>query len=164
MLKLTGAVCVFLASALFGGALYRRLVQRVRQLDGLKQAFLMLQTEIVFLQTPLPQAVLNIAAATQDAVFAEFGAQLACGAPPPQAMQRALLSQQLLTAADGRVLQQAALALGSSDAQAQRLHIDAIQTQLSTQLAEARQCLQGNGRLCVAGGFLGGLLLVILLL
>ncbi len=160
MLKLCGALLVFSAASAIGGLAYWRLQRRVQTLQGLQNAFERLRTEIAFLQTPLAQA----AERTQHRIFTAFAKCLEAGALPQTAMQSVILQEDSLLQADKDILLYAARLLGSTEVSAQCRHIDGVLTRLSAQLADAKHLVQTNGRLYIAFGVLGGLLLVILLL
>lgn len=164
MLKLCGALCVLAASALIGIAFRRRLARRVLALQGLLQAFSLLRTEIVFLQTPLAQATEKIALQCDAPVFAGFASALQENRQPDEAMRIAAAAADGLAAADAAILNRAAVSLGRSDAAAQGQHIDTVILQLKAQLQEAKALLEARGKLCTVAGVLGGMLLVILLL
>lgn len=164
MVRILGGACVFGASALLGFGLWRRLVRRVWVLKSILQAFRMLRTEIEFLQTPLCLAVRKIAERSADTIFAAFAYALEIGKNPSAAMDCALVAAEVLTDADASVLREAALSLGESDAATQGRHIEAVLGRLQTCVAEAEARVQVQGKLCMSGGMLGGMLLLILLL
>lgn len=164
MLKLCGALCIFAASALMGIAFRRRLARRVHTLQGLLQAFSLLRTEIVFLQTPLAQASEKIASQSDTVVFEGFAAALASGKTPAEAMKIASAEADELADTDTAILNRAMVSLGCSDTVTQEQHLDAVILQLQEQLQEAKGVLEARGRLYTASGVLGGMLLVILLL
>lgn len=107
---------------------------------------------------------MSIAAQTGDGVFKAFAARLQAGDLPMDAMRVSLAGEDSLTNSDKRLLLRTAQPLGSSDTEAQCRHIENAQAQLSAQLAQAKEAAQTNGKLYMAAGVLGGLLLVILLL
>ncbi len=164
MLELCGAICVFVASSLLGFAFRRRLARRVFALQGLLQAFSLLHTEIVFLQTPLAQAAEKIALQCDVPIFAEFASALSHGQPPKEAMCSAVAASDALGAPETALLKQAALSLGCSDVEAQGQHVDTVIRQLQAQFQDAQDILKARGKLYTASGILGGMLLVILLL
>ena len=164
MVRIFGGACVFGASALLGFGLWRRLVRRVAVLKSVLQAFRMLRTEIEFLQTPLCTAVSKIADRSADVIFTAFASALEIGESPSAAMERALDAADVLTEADQAVLREAAISLGESDAVTQGRHIEAVLGRLQACFSEAEAHLQVQGKLCMSGGMLGGVLLLILLL
>ncbi len=165
MLRVLGGILLVGASSLIGFCLHRRLALRVRLLGELENAFSMLETEIVFLQTPLLQAVGSVAVAANNSVFRNFEAALADGLTPVAAMRQSLLkSGTCLTTADGDVLVYASEILGKSDAPMQSDYIQSVKKRLSEQRKQAVHTLQTTGRLYLSAGVLGGLLAVLLLL
>lgn len=164
MLKLCGALCIFAASALMGLAFRHRLARRVHTLQGLLQAFSLLRTEIVFLQTPLAQASEKIAAQSDTVLFDGFASVLASGKTPAEAMCIASAAADELADTDAAILNQAMVSLGCSDTVTQGQHLDTVILQLQEQLQAAKCLLEARGKLYTASGVLGGMLLVILLL
>ncbi len=164
MFKLCGALLVLGVSVYAGISNWKRMQMRVRMLSKLTAALELLSTEIVFLQTPLPQAAEKVARQTDCAVLYAFAKELKAGILPQTAMQRAVQRNEVVNAQDADLLVWIAGGLGCSDIEAQRRHIESAVQRLGVQTAQAREVLQNNGRLSVGAGVLGGLLLVIMLL
>ncbi len=163
MLEFCGALLVLGVGGYVGIEIWKRMQRRAQLLSKFTTALELLNTEIAFLQTPLPQAAQKVSRQTDCELLHDFAKRLCTGALPQSAMQTAVKNNSALNTEDVQLLVQIAGGLGCSDIEAQKRHIDSAVKRMEMQTAKARETLQNNGRLCVGAGVLGSLLLVILL-
>ncbi|GAA4709890.1 stage III sporulation protein SpoIIIAB [Brevibacillus fulvus] len=171
MVKLIGCILVLFSASMVGWQLGRRYANRSSQLRALLLALQMLETEIVFGLTPLNRAFVKIG----QRVPREIGNLFQTAAELLQTA-RELSTQACLQAAidkhwpqtalrkDERdVLSSLAFVLGSSDVEDQQKHLRLAITHLHALEEEARVEQGKYEKMYKSLGFLGGLLVVILM-
>ncbi|MDQ0188350.1 stage III sporulation protein AB [Alicyclobacillus cycloheptanicus] len=170
MIRALGAAMVVGASTVAGfrvASWYRR---RPAELRALLQAVRLLQTEIEFSVTPLPQALTHVGKRTSapaSLLFLTAGEALeAPEVGPAEAFARGIAAcepKSALVARDFECLVEFGSTLGTSDRIHQSQQIEVTLARLSALEEEAREAQRRNERLWQYLGVLAGLLVVILL-
>lgn len=167
-----GSLLVILAtggSGLLVASNYRR---RPRELAALRSGLQLLETEIVYGATPLPQALHQVATGlegTAAALYDEAAAGLAGGQGITasegwgRALQRVYPASALL-AEDLEALRLLGLSLGGSDRQDQVKHLALCRERLGHLEGQARERAQRYAQVWSYAGVLTGLLIVLVLL
>lgn len=171
MIKLIGSALVIAAATLVGYRIAGRYANRSKQLRQFVTAMRVLETEIHYAATPLPQALQRIGhllPAPVSAFFLEAAAKLrdGRGLKASEAWQEALTEQKsalALNAADYEVLFNFGQTLGISDRQDQIKHIHLAVAHLNAEETNARDEQQRNEKMWKYLGPLMGLAVVILL-
>ncbi|OUN01793.1 MAG: hypothetical protein BAA04_02735 [Firmicutes bacterium ZCTH02-B6] len=170
MSRALGAALVFGAAAMIGAVVARAHQDRPRVLRSLQAALTMLQTEIVYAGTPLPEALGQVARRTPPPTGAFFAAAADIlrsrpGITAGEAWQEALRAGPgwPLTVDDELVLQDLGACLGRSDAADQQKHLQLALTQLARLQAEAEAQREAQVRLWRWLGVCAGGCLVLLL-
>ncbi|OPX86579.1 MAG: stage III sporulation protein SpoAB [Pelotomaculum sp. PtaB.Bin104] len=171
MLKLVGAFLVVTASGLSGLSVARNYRRRPRELRSLRAALQMLETEISYGTTFLPEALQQVSARcerTTAALFSGAAAELSTmsGLTAAEAWDRALRKYYPGTAlkpGDLAVLQRFGASLGISDREDQIKHLHLVMEQIDAETADAENESARNVKLWSYLGFIGGILVVLLL-
>lgn len=171
MLKVLGAALVVVASGMIGLTISREYQQRPGQLRDLQAALQLLDTEIGYASTPLPDAVVKVGKCVGPPVaglFSEVAQLLRTrkGYTATEAWQEALKKLQLNSAlrpADLEILFTFGHTLGGTDKEEQRKSIQLAYQQLKQQQGQAEEERARNETLWRYAGFLVGMLLVILI-
>lgn len=172
MLKLLGAVLVVSATTSFGFYLARSLHGRPRQIRELQNALQLLETEIVYGATPLSQALQKTGDMTPQPLstlfrraamyLEEYG-----GLSTYECWKRALeetWSSTFLQGGEKEILLQIGQALGRSDRTDQQKHLRLAIQHLLSEGERAKEEEERYKRMCKSLGFLGGLLLALLMI
>ncbi|GED29562.1 MULTISPECIES: stage III sporulation protein SpoIIIAB [Brevibacillus] len=171
MVKLIGAVLILFSASMVGWQIGRYYAYRPIQLRALLVALQMLETEIVYGLTPLHRAFVKVGNRVNEEVgkMFVFAAELlvtekAHSAEDSlrQAMSRHW-SQTALRKQEGDVLASLSQVLGSSDREDQQKHLRLAVTHLRGLEEEARVEQAKYEKMYKSLGFLGGLLVVILM-
>lgn len=171
MFKLIGAVMILFSASMVGWQISRSYASRPIQLRALLVALQMLETEIVYGLTPLSRAFVKVGNRV-DAVVGRLFLQAAelLGSERAQSAEEALRqamdrywSQTALRKQEKDVLTSLALVLGSSDREDQQKHLRLAVTHLRGLEEEARAEQVKYEKMYKSLGFLGGLLIVILM-
>lgn len=171
MLKLAGAVIVIVASGLSGLVVAGNYSRRPRELRALRSALQMLETEVAYSATYLPEALKQVAGRCDQSsalLFSGAADELSSmsGATAAEAWEKALNNYYpgtALKAGDLSVLRHLGGTLGISDKEDQIKHLRLAMEQLSAATAAAEDEAARNVKLWSYLGFLGGLLVVLLL-
>jgi len=171
MLRLLGSSVIIFSCGLIGMFAARNYSQRPEELRHLQSALQMLVTEITYAATPMMEALRSIAARSDkrvailfEYVLAELGSNPGCTAH--EAWERALQKFYIRTAlskSDLSILSNLGKALGISDRQDQTRHLHLAIEHLGAEMISARNEASKYVKLCNYIGFLGGLVLVLLL-
>lgn len=148
-----------------------RLRRRVKQLQGLRQAFGYLEKEITCLYSPLTTALENTARFAGNPVAGLFNQcahllRKRNGITAEEAWLKGVREMSAitdLTEYDLELLKSAAGQIGVSDALQQKKFLGFIQEQLKISEEKARLDLDSNQKLHLYGGFVIGCLVVLLL-
>jgi stage III sporulation protein AB len=162
---------VVAGGGLAGLAVARRYARRPAELRQLQSALQMLETEITYASTILPDALGGVASRCDRSVAVLFTAareELLSmqGDTAAEAWEKALLRfypDSNLTSADLAVLRTLGGVLGISDGRDQAKHLSLAREQLQSQIARADRDAAGNVKLWSYLGFLGALAVVILI-
>lgn len=170
MLRMIGAALVVVSSTGIGFRIARDFRRRPQQLRLLSQAIRLLESEIEYTVTPLPQALERVGNRTDSPIsmlFLEAARRLKAGdVSVESAFSDAIDSVRFelaLKQADLEVLRDFGQTLGTSDRTTQVQQIQVLLTQLDRLLADARESQQKNERLWQYLGVISGLMIVILL-
>lgn len=170
MLRIIGAALVVVSCTGIGFRIARDFRRRPQQLRMLSQAIRLLESEIEYTVTPLPQALMRVGSRTDAPVselFLDAAKRLKAGdVTVESAFSSAIDSVRLdlaLKQADLEVLRDFGQTLGTSDRITQVQQIQVLLTQLDRLLAEARDSQKKNERMWQYLGVIAGLMIVILL-
>lgn len=172
MLKVVGAATLFLACGLFGLNAAGGYMRRPVELRAIRSALAMLETEIVYGATALPEAFQRVAGRS-DRVSAPLfnmaaeGLKAMTGATAREAWGKALnmyYPNTSLTKQDLSILTDLGSSLGISDREDQTRHLRLAIEQIGSSAASAEVMAARNARLWSYMGFLGGLLVVLILI
>ncbi|GGI95985.1 stage III sporulation protein AB [Alicyclobacillus cellulosilyticus] len=170
MVRLLGAALIMVACTGIGFRIARDYRERPRQLRGLMHALRVLQTEIEYTATPLPQALERVARRAPAPVKVLFETAAEGLRDPQQTLDTAfqagmaaLDAQSALRKQDYDVLWEFGRTLGTSDRLHQTQHIAATLEHLAALEREARDLQRRNERLWQYLGVLTGIALLILL-
>lgn len=171
MLKLIGAVMVIVSSGLAGMALANVYAVRPKELRQLRSALQMLETEITYTATLLPDALSQVGLRCEQAVarlFKRAAAELKTmsGCTAREAWETAVEEYSdgtALTAPDLSILRNLGNSLGVSDQADQVKHLHLTMEQLKTTEDRAEEEAARNVKLWNYLGFLGGLMVVLIL-
>lgn len=171
MFKELGGVLIFAASTMAGFRMANRYAERPKQLRHFVSALKVLETEIFYAATPLPEACARIAA-RMPAPVGEFFQKIADklrdgrGLTGDGAWQEALddmRGQLILKEQDRDVLRQFGRTLGASDRSDQIKHIHLGVAHLTAEETSAREDQSRNEKMWRYLGALLGLAVLILL-
>ncbi|MHB1125365.1 MAG: stage III sporulation protein SpoIIIAB [Bacillota bacterium] len=171
MIKWIGAGLVIIGSGLFGVTMARNYARRPWQLRGLQSALQMLETEIAYAASPLPEALARVAQSTQHPVRVLFQAareelKEREGITVAEAWEAALERLQTVSAlhaSDLGVLASFGQGLGRSDREEQLKNLALTREQLRFQEAAAEVQRTRNERMWRILGFLVGISIVLVL-
>lgn len=171
MLKLLGAAMVVAASGLGGIVMAGDYSRRPRELRFLRSAMQMLETEIAYGATQLAEAMNQVASRCDDAVAPLFygaAGELSslAGVTAAEAWEKSLKDyypRSALRPQDLLILRNLGFSLGISDRDDQIKHLRLAMEQISAETAAAEEEAARNVKLWSYLGFLGGLMLVLVL-
>ncbi|MCG9968512.1 stage III sporulation protein AB [Pelotomaculum terephthalicicum JT] len=171
MLKLIGAVMVIAASGLSGLAMAGNYARRPKELRSLRSALQILETEIAYSATCLPDAFMQVSGRcdkTSATLFSGAAAELSnmSGVTASEAWDKALEKYYpgtALKSGDLSILRNLGGSLGISDREDQIKHLRLAMEQISAETLAAEEEAARNVKLWSYLGFLGGLLVVLLL-
>ncbi|MFA9559425.1 stage III sporulation protein SpoIIIAB [Evansella sp. AB-rgal1] len=170
-MKLFGAIVILLTSTAFGWELSNRLGRRTKQIRYLKIAFEALETEMVFGMTPLPYACEKVSNQLIKPLKSLF-----------QTVSKRLLEEEQsakdiwctsvekwkkstdLTGTEINILLQFGQTLGQQDLESQRKQIRLAISYFNQEEKEALESQQKFESMYKSFGFLGGVLLVLIML
>lgn len=170
MLRLLGAFMIIGSSGLIGLIMANTYMTRPLNLYHLQLAIQLLETEINYARSSLPEACSRIAEQIKQPVasfFGEFAANLQSLESPTviDAWNRALqiLKEAGFLKEDLEIMAQLGNVLGQSDADDQIKHLSLLQNRLASAIKQAEQERDKNVRLWNYLGFCVGALVVLLL-
>lgn len=171
ILKLAASVLIVFSGGVFGLTVAHSYGTRPEQLKTLRGALAMLETEITYGLTPLPDALLGVGHHIEGCVgkfFTEVGTLLNQDQGPSsgEAWEQSLeilREEASLTLGDTEILRQFGFSLGVSDRENQIKNLKLIQEQLRNQEAKAERLRDSNQRMWRTMGFLASLAVVFIL-
>jgi stage III sporulation protein AB len=171
MLKILGCALILLAGGGAGMTMAGHYARRPRDLRSLQAALKMLETEITYTATPLPEALGRVAERAGPRLAPLFNRAREellspSGRTAREAWESALKAfypTSALVPSDLAVLRQLGPALGISSVQDQSKHLHLAMEQLGVEMARAEEEASRYVRLWNYLGFLGGLALVLML-
>jgi stage III sporulation protein AB len=171
MFKLIGAVMVIVAAGLAGMALANAYARRPKELRQMRSALQMLETEIAYTATLLPDAFSQISLRCEQAVarlFDRAAAELKkmSGCTAREAWEAGINEYSVgtaLTESDLSILRNLGNSLGVSDQTDQVKHLHLAMEQLKATVEKAEEEATRNVKLWNYLGFLGGLMVVLIL-
>ncbi|AZR73550.1 hypothetical protein BBF96_09215 [Anoxybacter fermentans] len=171
MVKIIGSLIIIVSGLIGGRLMGYQYTQRTRELQEFYTALHLLETEIGYVQTLLPQAMKRLASISPQphkqffALFYKY-LQFSRGMTTDQAWQKTIDESQgnfCLKAEDWEVLKQFGRALGNSNDQDQIRHLKVAQKRLEQLELKSREEGEKMSRLWNYVGILTGIALVILL-
>lgn len=171
MLKLVGSAIVVAASGLTGIAVAGNYSRRPRELRSLQSALQVLETEIAYGATPLLEAMRLVAVRSDQAAGKLFSGTAALlshmsGMTASEAWEKSLEFYYPATALkpqDLFILRNLGSSLGVSDREDQIKHLQLAMEQIRRETAAAEEEASRNVKMWSYLGFLGGLMLVLVL-
>lgn len=168
MVKLLGAITVITCTGYLGMLKARKYALRPKELRNLQAALQILETEIIYGATPLPEAMELVAARAEKSVaflFYHAGQELLSmtGCTVKEAWDKALdmfSSRTVLENSDLVILRQLGNCLGMSDREDQAKHLRLAMEQLKIESVNAMEKSRTHVKLWNYLGFLTGLMLV----
>lgn len=172
MLKVIGAATLFLACGLFGLNAAGGYLRRPVELRAIRSALAMLETEIVYGATALPEAFQRVAGRSDRAAAPLFKMaaeeiKTMTGTTAREAWGKALSAyyhKTSLAMEDLSILTDLGSSLGISDREDQTRHLRLAIEQIGSSTAAAEAVAARNARLWSYMGFLGGLCMVLILI
>lgn len=169
MLKLLGAAMVVAASGLSGLAVAGSYARRPRELRALRSALQMLETEITYGATCLTEALETVASRCEQSVrplFKQAGMGLAAntGVSAAETWEEALAGYypaSALKPQDHSILTNLGRSLGRSDSENQVKHLRLTMEQVAQEASKAEEEASRNVKIWSYLGFLGGLVIVL---
>ncbi|MBB5173082.1 stage III sporulation protein SpoIIIAB [Texcoconibacillus texcoconensis] len=170
-MKLLGAIFIICASTGIGFALARNLKERTKQLRDMKQAITSLEAEMVYTMTPLAEACHRVSQQVPSPVstfFSTFSDALQKGESSAyQAWTKSLASlkaHSCLQQSDLDVILQFGASLGQQDLEQQQKQVKLTLSNIDRQELEASEKQKRSENMYKSLGFLGGLLMTIILI
>lgn len=169
-MKAIGAGLVMVASSGIGFRVARDFRERARQLRAMILSIRILQAEVEFSVTPLPQALRRVAARSQPPVDKLFDAAAGVLQEGNSSVMsafhvgiQACQPRSALKIEDYEVITEFGKTLGTSDRMHQSQHFEVALSNLNRLEREARESQQTHERMWQYIGVLTGLLLVVIL-
>lgn len=161
---------IFVCSGSIGIIMARTYLARPANLQNLYVAIQLLETEISYARTTLPEACQRIASQTKKPI-SEFFQRFVAHLESENALSALEAWEQSLTVlrdsgflkTDVETVAQLGNVLGRSDAEDQLKHLSLLQNRLSTSIKQAEQDRDRNVRLWNYLGFCVGILVILLL-
>lgn len=171
MIKVVGATIIITGTALIGFLMDKFEVYRMNDLQNLKRALVFLKGEIDYMITSLPVAMEQVGSKIElgiGKIFTYAGESMKrkSGFSAEQLWEEAVelnCNHTYLSKGDKKNLLLLGSALGYLDKEMQKRNIDLLIIYLEDEIKKLVLHHQKNGRLYKSLGFLGGLLIVILL-
>lgn len=172
MLTFVGAVIVVICATLIGFSVASFYSRRPGEIRALQNALQLLETEISYGFTPLPEALASVAERCDIRVallFNRASQELMTmrGITAREAWETALdeyYVKSALTRADRAILLELGNSLGISDREDQVKHLMLAKEQLKLEQSKAEDASEKNTKLYNYLGFLGGLTIVLILI
>lgn len=172
MVRIIGFLFIILSCTGIGYIMGTRFNMRVRELRLLKIALQMLETEIVYSNTPLPQAFESVQRKSPNPIR-ELFRDVKCNLEKKtygsvgEAFCQSIddtKDRMCLSKEDIETLKSFGNSIGNSDVEGQIKNFKMIIKQLDNQEVKAEESKEKNEKMYKSLGFLGGLAIVILLL
>ncbi len=171
MIKIIGACLTVAACSNIGLTWARVFEKRPQQLTALEGALQLLETEIIYAATPMSEAMKQVAAGCDSAVaglfrYTEAELRKMEGVTAGEAWNRAVekfFPETALNGQDLQTLKRFGASLGTSDREDQAKHLELVKSQLKLAAAQAESVSRKSATVYRYLGFLGGLLLVLVL-
>lgn len=172
MLTFIGSMVVLFSCTLLGMTIASNYSRRPGEIRSLINALQMLETEISYGSTPLPEALAAVAERCDSRVamlFSKSSEELLTmrGVTAREAWEfglHAYYAKSTLQRSDRAVLQELGNSLGVSDREDQVKHLILTKEQLKLEQAKAEDAALKNAKVYNYLGFLGGLTIVIILI
>lgn len=172
LVKIAGALSIVVAGGLVGRTLATNYDQRPSQLRACQHGLQMLETEISYSATPLPEAWQHLGRVTQSPIREIFDQahQLYCAQPgitAGEAWNRAVLDTydaNALNQEDAEILRGLGGVLGISSSYDQGKHLNLALNKLQQQEEGARIAASSNGKQLRYLGVLGGMMLALMII
>jgi stage III sporulation protein AB len=171
IIKLIGGIMIFSACGIMGIAAANKYSQRPRDIRRLRASIQLLETEVIYGCTPLPQALSNVSEKTEGALKAFYnsvsedlltGKSYSLAAAWVKGVD-GLMEDTALDSSDRELLDSFGKVLGSSDREDQKKHFELLYIQLKQNEEIAEEAKKKNERMYRSLGFLSGLVIFILL-
>ncbi|MDF2839746.1 MAG: stage sporulation protein SpoAB [Clostridia bacterium] len=171
MLKVIGGLLILAACGLMGIAAANKYSQRPKDIRRFRASIQMLETEIIYGCTPLPQAFHNIANKVEGTLksFYHFisedlsvGFSYSMVAAWSKGLEK-LVCDTSLTSSDKELIDNFGKVLGSSDREDQKKHFELFYIQLKQNEEQAEEARKKNEKMYKSLGFLSGIVIFILL-
>ncbi|ADU29965.1 stage III sporulation protein SpoIIIAB [Evansella cellulosilytica] len=170
-MKLLGALLIIATTTMFGWEFSRRLTRRTKQIRYLKIAFEALETEMTFSMTPLPDACEKVAhqlIAPLNIFFEDVAERLKKEEKSATSIWNSSLKKWKgktdLNTAELNILNQFGQTLGQQDLESQRKQIRLAISYFNQEEKQALEDQQKFESMYKSLGFLGGVLLVLIML
>lgn len=168
MLNILGAIMVITCTSLLGMYKAQKFASRPRELRSLQSALQILETEIIYGATPLPEAMKQVANRTDKKIsllfnYARNELTSFNGCTVKEAWDKAVdafSTRTVLDSTDISILKQLGSCLGMSGREDQSKHLHLAMEQLKLETANASEKARTHVKLWNYLGFLSGLLLV----
>ena len=163
---------VIIISSMVGIAIANRYAMRPAQLRALQSGINILQTEILYFSSPLPEALHKVSKAISDDISIIFnraskGLMEKKRYTINEVWTRAVedsMDTTALTEEDKVILINFGLGLGNSDKESQVRHFQLIMEQIKKQEVKAEEIRKKNEKLYKSLGVLGGMAITVLIL
>ena len=172
IIKLVGGAMIIAATGILGIAAANKYSLRPKDIRKFRSAVQMLETEIIFGCTPLPQALSNIAAKSEGALsrfFCNVADDLLTAAS--YSLEGAwgkalniLIQSSSLNASDQELIGDFGKVLGGSDREDQKKHFELLYIQLKQHEVIAEEERRKNEKMYRSLGFLSGIVIFIMLI
>ena len=171
ILKMIGGLMIFVACSLIGIAASNRFSFRPKDIRRFRSSVQMLETEIIYGCTPLPQALNNISAKVEGPLkkfYSMISEDLSAGnsysldASWSKGADK-LLKETRLKVSDRELIGEFGKVLGSSDREDQKKHFQLFYIQLKQHEEVAEEERSKNEKMYKTLGILSGLVIFILL-
>lgn len=170
MLRLVGAVCIVFATSSYGFQKAKKFRLRTEELRLFQDGLAMLQTEVTYGLTPLPEALRKIGKVTKAPVGGFFQDVFKKMIQGDGDLLTGYWDESLenldccLCQEDKEIIKNLGYTLGRSSVSEQKKHIDITLRQLSTAERESKDQCAKNEKMWKYLGFFSGLALVLTLL
>ncbi|MTI48203.1 stage III sporulation protein SpoIIIAB [Sporosalibacterium faouarense] len=169
LLKILGSLIVITSSSLIGFTYGSYYSKRLKNLMLLSNSIQLLETEVMFTATPIPEALENVYKKGNKRVsyiFLDIKKHLNKSFSTNDSFNSVIptLKQDLnLNEEDIEIFLSLGKVLGKSDRQDQQKHFKTVITQLDRQQKDAEDSKNKNEKMCKSLGVLGGILITIIL-
>lgn len=169
LLKIIGSLIIITSSSLIGFSYGRKYSNRLNNLVQISNCIQILETEVIFAATPIPDALENVYKRGNKKVsyiFREIKEHLNKSLSITNSftsIQSKLKDELSLQEEDIEIFLSLGRVLGKSDRQDQQKHLKTVLIQLDRQQLDAENERVKNEKMCKSLGVLGGILITVLL-